>query len=170
MWFCCQRVLQHILQWRVKTCQSRKWKTKVMICSFSFSVYHLSVSISCSNIRYLTSVWLYEYQCQCLWSCAGWVSWFFFVFLSVLNLPVGAGQGIVALYRTEGPFLHSISLSASPDRVQAGETFVVEVSGNLAGRPHQPTGQFLLLILHTCRSWKYSSLIYTDAHSLWLKI
>ncbi|XP_023272777.1 polycystic kidney disease protein 1-like 1 [Seriola lalandi dorsalis] len=58
----------------------------------------------------------------------------------VLYLPVGGEQGIVALYRTEGPFLHSLSLSSSVDRVQAGKTFVVEVSGNLAGRPNQPTG------------------------------
>ncbi|XP_028425777.1 polycystic kidney disease 1 like 1 [Perca flavescens] len=59
---------------------------------------------------------------------------------SVLYLPVGGGQGSVALYKTEGPFLQSVRLSASPDRVQAGKTFVVEVSGNLAGRPNQPTG------------------------------
>ncbi|XP_050922890.1 LOW QUALITY PROTEIN: polycystic kidney disease 1 like 1 [Lates calcarifer] len=60
---------------------------------------------------------------------------------SVLHyLPAGGGWGIVALYRTEGPFLHSISLSTSLDRVQAGRTFVVEVSGNLAGHPSQPTG------------------------------
>lgn len=71
----------------------------------------------------------------------------------------------MALYRTEGPFLHSISLSASPDRVQAGKTFVVEVSGNLAGHPNQPTGKFLLLILHECSSWKYSSLICTEVGS-----
>ena len=65
--------------------------------------------------------------------------------LSVLYLPIGARQGSVALYRTEGPFLHSARLSASPDRVvQAGKTFVVEVSGKLAGRPDQPTGQLLL--------------------------
>ncbi|XP_037613525.1 polycystic kidney disease 1 like 1 [Sebastes umbrosus] len=50
------------------------------------------------------------------------------------------GQGGAALYRTEGPFLHSVRLSTSPDRVQAGKTFVVKVSGNLAGRPNQPTG------------------------------
>ncbi|GLD54853.1 polycystic kidney disease 1 like 1-like protein [Lates japonicus] len=60
---------------------------------------------------------------------------------SVLHyLPARGGRGTVALYRTEGPFLHSISLSTSLDRVQAGRTFVVEVSGNLAGRPSQPTG------------------------------
>ncbi|XP_042255201.1 uncharacterized protein LOC121888015 isoform X2 [Thunnus maccoyii] len=59
---------------------------------------------------------------------------------SVLYLPVGGGKGNVALYRTEGPFLHSISVSTSPDRVHAGKTFVLEVSGNLAGRPNQPTG------------------------------
>ncbi|XP_044033057.1 polycystic kidney disease 1 like 1 [Siniperca chuatsi] len=59
---------------------------------------------------------------------------------SVLCLPVGDGQGSVALYRTEGPYLHSVRLSASPDRVQAGKAFVVEVSGSLAGRPNQPTG------------------------------
>ncbi|XP_035510575.1 polycystic kidney disease 1 like 1 [Morone saxatilis] len=59
---------------------------------------------------------------------------------SVLSLPVGGGQGSVALYRTEGPFLHSIRLSTSPNRVHAGRTFVVEVSGNLAGSPDQPTG------------------------------
>ncbi|CAK6980027.1 polycystic kidney disease 1 like 1, partial [Scomber scombrus] len=49
-------------------------------------------------------------------------------------------KGNLALYRTKGPFLHSISLSTSPDRVHAGRTFVLEVSGNLAGRPSQPTG------------------------------
>ncbi|KAE8279963.1 Polycystic kidney disease 1 like 1 Protein abecobe [Larimichthys crocea] len=59
---------------------------------------------------------------------------------SVLSLPVGVGQESVALYRTEGPFLHSVRLSTSPDRVHAGKTFVVEVSGNLAGRPGQPSG------------------------------
>ncbi|KAM8822788.1 polycystin-1-like protein 1 [Spinachia spinachia] len=59
---------------------------------------------------------------------------------SVLYLPVGGDQGNVALYRTEGPFLHSVRLSTSPDKVQAGKTFVMEVSGNLAGRPNQPTG------------------------------
>ncbi|KAA8580858.1 hypothetical protein FQN60_013816 [Etheostoma spectabile] len=59
---------------------------------------------------------------------------------SVLYLPVGGEQGSVALYNTEGPFLHSVRLSTSPDRVQAGKTFAVEVSGNLAGRPNQPTG------------------------------
>ncbi|XP_070784659.1 polycystin-1-like protein 1 [Enoplosus armatus] len=59
---------------------------------------------------------------------------------SVLYLPVGGGQGSVALYRTEGPFLRSVRLSTSPHRVQAGKTFVVEVSGSLAGRPSQPTG------------------------------
>ncbi|KAG8009400.1 Polycystic kidney disease 1 like 1 [Nibea albiflora] len=58
----------------------------------------------------------------------------------VLSLPVGVGQGSLALYRTEGPFLHSVRLSTSPDRVHAGKTFVVEVSGNLAGRPDQPSG------------------------------
>ncbi|KAM7390602.1 hypothetical protein PAMA_008670 [Pampus argenteus] len=58
----------------------------------------------------------------------------------MLYLPVGGGKGTLALYRTEGPFLHSISLSTSPDRVHAGKTFVLEVSGNLAGRPNQPTG------------------------------
>ncbi|KAL6097956.1 pkd1l1 [Pungitius sinensis] len=59
---------------------------------------------------------------------------------SVLHLPVGGAPGSVALYRTEGPFLHSVRLSTSPDRVQAGKTFIMEVSGNLAGRPNQPTG------------------------------
>ncbi|KAM6908104.1 polycystin-1-like protein 1 [Lycodopsis pacificus] len=59
---------------------------------------------------------------------------------SVLYLPVGGEQGSVALYRSEGPFLHSVRLSTSPDRVQAGKTFVMEVSGNLAGRPNQPSG------------------------------
>ncbi|XP_008299033.1 polycystic kidney disease 1 like 1 [Stegastes partitus] len=33
-----------------------------------------------------------------------------------------------------------MSVSASPERVKDGEAFVVEVSGNLAGRPSQPTG------------------------------
>lgn len=61
-------------------------------------------------------------------------------FLSVPYFPVGGEQGSVALYRTEGPFLHSVRLSTSPDNVQAGKTFVMEVSGNLAGRPKQPTG------------------------------
>ncbi|KAK9527852.1 hypothetical protein VZT92_014377 [Zoarces viviparus] len=55
-------------------------------------------------------------------------------------LPVGGEQGSVALYRTEGPFLHSVRLSTSPGRVHAGKTFVMEVSGNLAGRPNQPSG------------------------------
>ncbi|XP_034416623.1 polycystic kidney disease 1 like 1 [Cyclopterus lumpus] len=59
---------------------------------------------------------------------------------SVLDLPVGGEHGSVALYRTEGPFLHSVRLSTAPERVQAGKTFVMEVSGNLAGRPNQPTG------------------------------
>ncbi|XP_073344382.1 polycystin-1-like protein 1 [Pagrus major] len=59
---------------------------------------------------------------------------------SVLSLPVGDGWGCVALYRTQGPFLHRVRLSASPNRVQAGETFVVKVSGNLTGHPDQPTG------------------------------
>ncbi|KAM9337218.1 polycystin-1-like protein 1 [Symphorus nematophorus] len=60
---------------------------------------------------------------------------------SVLSLPVGGGkESVAALYRTEGPFLHSVHLSASPHRVLAGKTFVVEVSGSLAGRPDQPTG------------------------------
>ncbi|KAM8731306.1 polycystin-1-like protein 1 isoform 4-T4 [Acanthopagrus schlegelii] len=59
---------------------------------------------------------------------------------SVLSLPVGDGRGCVALYRTEGPFLHRVHLSASPHRAQAGQTFVVKVSGNLTGRPDQPTG------------------------------
>ncbi|XP_069369205.1 polycystin-1-like protein 1 [Paralichthys olivaceus] len=63
---------------------------------------------------------------------------------SALNLPVGGGQGTVALYRTEGPFLHSINVSSPADRVQPGRTFVVEVSGNLAGRPNQPTGRLIL--------------------------
>ncbi|KAM6971589.1 polycystin-1-like protein 1 [Tautogolabrus adspersus] len=58
-----------------------------------------------------------------------------------LSLPVGCGEESVAFYRTEGPFLHSVRLSVSPDRVQAGMTFVVEVSGKLAGRPNQPTVQ-----------------------------
>lgn len=69
----------------------------------------------------------------------------FLIFSSVVSLPVGAGQGRVALYRTAGPFLHSLHLSTSPHRVQAGKTFAVEVSGNLAGCPGQPTGQLLLL-------------------------
>ncbi|XP_047185931.1 uncharacterized protein LOC124849765 [Scophthalmus maximus] len=59
---------------------------------------------------------------------------------SDVSLPVGGGQGTVALYRTEGSFLHSVSLSTSPDRVRAGKTFALGVSGNLAGRPDQPTG------------------------------
>ncbi|XP_034428976.1 uncharacterized protein LOC117754259 [Hippoglossus hippoglossus] len=59
---------------------------------------------------------------------------------SALNLPVGSGRASVALYRTEGPFLHSVNVSSPADRVQARRTFVVEVSGNLAGRPDQPTG------------------------------
>lgn len=50
----------------------------------------------------------------------------------------------MALYRTEGPFLHSISLCTNLDRVQAGKSFVVEVSGNLAGHTNQATGQLLL--------------------------
>lgn len=67
----------------------------------------------------------------------------------------------MALYRTEGPFLRCISLSTSPDRVQAGKTFVVKVYGSLAGPPNQPIGQFLLLILHRCSSWN-TTLIFTD--------
>ncbi|XP_070709442.1 polycystin-1-like protein 1 [Pempheris klunzingeri] len=59
---------------------------------------------------------------------------------SVLCLPVGGGPGSAAFYRAEGPFLHSVRLSASPDTVHAGKAFVVEVSGNLAGRPNQTTG------------------------------
>ncbi|XP_058481712.1 polycystin-1-like protein 1 [Solea solea] len=58
----------------------------------------------------------------------------------VLHCPVGGEPGTVALYRTAGPFLHTVSLSASSERVQAGKTFVLEVSGKLAGRPDQPTG------------------------------
>ncbi|XP_041670635.1 LOW QUALITY PROTEIN: polycystic kidney disease 1 like 1 [Cheilinus undulatus] len=60
----------------------------------------------------------------------------------VLSLPVGGGEGSIALYRTEGPFLHSVGLSVLSDRVQAGKSFVVEVSGKLAGCPEQPTGLF----------------------------
>ncbi|XP_065805230.1 polycystin-1-like protein 1 [Labrus bergylta] len=70
-------------------------------------------------------------------------SFLFFSFLffsSALSLPVGCGEKSVAFYRTEGPFLSSVRLSISPDRVQVGKTFVVEVSGKLAGRPNQPTG------------------------------
>nr|XP_020465285.1 polycystic kidney disease protein 1-like 1 [Monopterus albus] len=60
---------------------------------------------------------------------------------SVLHWPVGSGQGIVALYTTEGPFLHSsIHLVISADIAQAGKAFLMEVSGKLAGRPNQPTG------------------------------
>uniref|UniRef100_A0A3Q3J1C2 Polycystic kidney disease protein 1-like 1 n=1 Tax=Monopterus albus TaxID=43700 RepID=A0A3Q3J1C2_MONAL len=63
---------------------------------------------------------------------------------SVLHWPVGSGQGIVALYTTEGPFLHSsIHLVISADIAQAGKAFLMEVSGKLAGRPNQPTGQLL---------------------------
>lgn len=69
---------------------------------------------------------------------------FFPLLSSDVSLPVGGGQGTVALYRTEGSFLHSVSLSTSPDRVRAGKTFALGVSGNLAGRPDQPTGQPLL--------------------------
>uniref|UniRef100_A0A3Q1FR14 Polycystin 1 like 1, transient receptor potential channel interacting n=1 Tax=Acanthochromis polyacanthus TaxID=80966 RepID=A0A3Q1FR14_9TELE len=62
-----------------------------------------------------------------------------------MYLPIGNQQeGSVALYTAEGPFLHNLSVSASPPRVQAGQTFVVEVSGSLAGRPGQPTGQLRL--------------------------
>uniref|UniRef100_I3KAI3 Polycystic kidney disease 1b n=1 Tax=Oreochromis niloticus TaxID=8128 RepID=I3KAI3_ORENI len=46
----------------------------------------------------------------------------------------------MALYRTEGPFLHNISVFTSPARLEAGKTFVIEVKGNLAGRPNQPSG------------------------------
>uniref|UniRef100_A0A668TEH4 Polycystic kidney disease 1b n=1 Tax=Oreochromis aureus TaxID=47969 RepID=A0A668TEH4_OREAU len=46
----------------------------------------------------------------------------------------------MALYRTEGPFLHNISVFTSPARLEAGKTFVTEVKGNLAGRPNQPSG------------------------------
>lgn len=100
----------------------------------------------------------YELACACHSpQCVRAVLYTFTVdlfFSSDLSLPVGDGQGSVALYRTKGPFLHSIRLSYSPHRVQAGKTFVVEVSGNLAGRPDQPTGQLLLLLLlyknHTC--------------------
>ncbi|XP_072234365.1 polycystin-1-like protein 1 [Leuresthes tenuis] len=62
-----------------------------------------------------------------------------------LHPLLGNGRrGNVALYRSEGPFLHNISVSASSDRVQAGRTFVIKVFGNLAGRPGQPTGRLLL--------------------------
>ncbi|KAM3593069.1 uncharacterized protein V6R79_005557 [Siganus canaliculatus] len=57
-----------------------------------------------------------------------------------LLLPVGGEHGSLAIYKTGGPFLRSVHLSASPDRVQAGETFILEVSGNLAGPPYKPTG------------------------------
>ncbi|XP_076744692.1 polycystin-1-like protein 1 [Maylandia zebra] len=46
----------------------------------------------------------------------------------------------MALYRTEGPFLHNISVFTSPARLEAGKTFVIEVKGNLAGRSNQPPG------------------------------
>ncbi|KAK5877456.1 hypothetical protein CesoFtcFv8_024959 [Champsocephalus esox] len=59
---------------------------------------------------------------------------------SLLSLPVG-GDGHVALYRTEGPFQHRVHRSPPADRVHAGKSFVVEVSGNLAGPPTQPTVQ-----------------------------
>ncbi|KAG7526791.1 polycystic kidney disease protein 1-like 1 [Solea senegalensis] len=59
---------------------------------------------------------------------------------SVLHCPVAGEPGTVALYRTAGPFLHTVSLSTSSERVPAGKTFVLEVSGKLAGRPDQPTG------------------------------
>ncbi|CAJ1082323.1 polycystic kidney disease 1 like 1 [Xyrichtys novacula] len=59
---------------------------------------------------------------------------------SVLSLPVGGGEGSVALYRAEGLFLLRVCLSVSAHRVQVGETFAVEVSGKLAGHPSQPTG------------------------------
>lgn len=49
----------------------------------------------------------------------------------------------MALYRTEGPFLHNISVFTSPARLEAGKTFVIEVKGNLAGRSNQPPGQLL---------------------------
>uniref|UniRef100_A0A3P8U3P9 Polycystic kidney disease 1a n=1 Tax=Amphiprion percula TaxID=161767 RepID=A0A3P8U3P9_AMPPE len=76
-------------------------------------------------------------------------SFLFFSFLffssALYLLPIGNKQeGTVALYTTQGPFLHNFSVSASPQRVQAGESFVVEVSGNLARRPSQPTGKLLL--------------------------
>nr|XP_043891851.1 polycystic kidney disease 1 like 1 [Solea senegalensis] len=58
----------------------------------------------------------------------------------VLHCPVAGEPGTVALYRTAGPFLHTVSLSTSSERVPAGKTFVLEVSGKLAGRPDQPTG------------------------------
>lgn len=62
--------------------------------------------------------------------------------LKLLHLPVG-GSGHVALYRTQGPFLHHISLSTSPERVHAGKPFVLVLSGHLAACPDQPTGQQL---------------------------
>lgn len=67
----------------------------------------------------------------------------------MLDLPVGGERGVVALYRTDGPFVHSVSLFSSVDTVQAGESFVVEVSGKLAGRPDQATGQLPLSFTHT---------------------
>uniref|UniRef100_A0A3Q4GJI1 Polycystic kidney disease protein 1-like 1-like n=1 Tax=Neolamprologus brichardi TaxID=32507 RepID=A0A3Q4GJI1_NEOBR len=48
--------------------------------------------------------------------------------------PVASQDGSMALYRTEGPFLHNISVFTSPARLEAGKTFVIEVKGNLAGR------------------------------------
>lgn len=72
------------------------------------------------------------------WSCAAVLNLFF---SSEFSFPVGDARGRVALYRTTGPFLRSIALSYSPHRVQAKMFFIVEVSGNLAGRPNQPTGQ-----------------------------
>ncbi|XP_028289333.1 polycystic kidney disease 1 like 1 [Parambassis ranga] len=45
----------------------------------------------------------------------------------------------MAIYRTEGPFLHNISVSVSSEGGQSEKSFVLEVAGNLAGRPGQPT-------------------------------
>ncbi|XP_054479391.1 polycystic kidney disease 1 like 1 [Anoplopoma fimbria] len=85
---------------------------------------------------------------------------------SVPYLPVGGEKGIVALYRTKGPFLHSIHLSTSPDRVQAGKTFVIEVSGTLVGRPNQPTDVSVSNPLSTVSSVLHLSVLQPSADSL----
>lgn len=71
-----------------------------------------------------------------------WIPCFWY---SALSLPSGKKpEGAMALYRTEGPFLHNISVSVSSEGGRSEKSFVLEVAGNLAGRPGQSTGQLLL--------------------------
>ncbi|XP_074549754.1 polycystin-1-like protein 1 [Halichoeres trimaculatus] len=59
---------------------------------------------------------------------------------SVFSSPGRSEDGSVSLYRTEGPFLHRICLTVTPHTVQPGKKIMVKVSGRLAGRLNQPTG------------------------------